>query len=450
MHDLDRIFREAAEAGRQAATPLPAGRVRGVAARVRQVRAAVTGTVSVAVVLAVVVLVTTAGVPNTSPEYVETPTSTQPTTPRTPTIPPTSQTIPTSTPPTTEPPPAPILDGRLLTEAEVAAHSPRLSDDLGWEPDVEGETDATCRPEEAPGALERGHTRFIVEETALLALDQWVEVFATTTEATDRIAALRTFYGSCAEAQGDQVDLIQAFTMRGVGDLGFIVVMEEPLDEIAGLYVEVRAASTGRVVTWTAGTSAGQDYNGMPDPEAIVDAVERFCEVSGGSCATTPVLDETYPRDVVGLTAGVLMAYEVAGVFGDGWDLSLTSLLDPSGLLPSCPTDPDDGRLASVSASYESYPGVGGVRGWVVLYPSSEAATSVAAELQQCMADDPSNTPVDGLADAWLDLDGDISVLRSSGRRAIELVIPTTGWNPDLGDISALVELIELRLADEA
>jgi len=67
-----------------------------------------------------------------------------------------------------------------------------------------------------------------MERSATTALDQWGETFASPAEAAARLAEVRAFFGDCAEQMGGQVDLFWAFTLDGVGDAGFLAVMQQP------------------------------------------------------------------------------------------------------------------------------------------------------------------------------------------------------------------------------
>ena len=312
MRDIDRALADAASSGRDAARPVPAAQIRRVGARMRRIRAATAATLSAAAVAGVIGLVATTTSTDALPDFADTTAPSE-----SPTVPSESPTAPTSQT-TTSPAAGPILAGRMLSAQIIEELNAGSDFQSAWVGD-DGASDALCVPTVGGAPVETQHVRFAMVGSATTALDQWGETFASPAEAAARLAEVRAFFGDCAEQMGDQVDLFWAFTLDGVGDAGFIAVMQQPFSPDEQTYVVVRAAHTGRVVTWIVSTGLGQDFNSRPAVAAVDPAVDLVCEPAGGACAGSPVLTQTYPDADDEVVAGLLRVDDVNTALDGRW-----------------------------------------------------------------------------------------------------------------------------------
>lgn len=319
MHDLDRLLQQAAADGRQAARPLSAGDVRGIGATMRRVRSLAGTSVAALTLAGAVLLATTVSAPDaTLPARPETslpgPTSPVPTSTEEDSPPPaTSPTPPPPTPsptqPTTSsPPPAePILAGNLLG-AEDLEPVIGIGGTRTW---VESALPPLprCTPELAETAMETGEVSFVLTDSVNI-LVQRAEAYDSADDAAARLADLRAAIGRCAE-ESDDVDMLYAFTLTGVGDAGFIVDSREPEDGVVldpsvdpygdvQLHATTRFAQTGRVVTWTVQTVLKGEYLNYPEVGDLGTAVDQLCEPADGSCRGDAGLTITFPTERAG------------------------------------------------------------------------------------------------------------------------------------------------------
>lgn len=312
MRDIDRALADAASSGRDAARPVPAAQIRRVGARMRRIRAATAATLSAAGVAGVIGLVATTTSTDALPDYADTTAPSE-----SPTVPSESPTAPTSQT-TTSPAAGPILAGRMLSAQIIEELNAGSDFQSAWVAD-DGASDALCVPTVGGAPVETQHVRFVMERSATTALDQWGETFASPAEAAARLAEVRAFFGDCAEQMGGQVDLFWAFTLDGVGDAGFLAVLQQPFSADEQSYVVARAAHTGRVVTWIVSTGLGQDFNSRPPVESLAPAVDLVCESAGGACAGDPVLTQTYPDADDEVVAGLLRVDDVNTALDGRW-----------------------------------------------------------------------------------------------------------------------------------
>jgi hypothetical protein len=401
-------------------------------------------TISTASLIAVVVLVTTAGIPNAAPDYVQTPTPTpsmSTTSTPAPSAPPTTN--PPTTPPTSAPAQPPILGGLLLTVDDVAEQTTGGALGYTWVSD-DGASDAQCAPDVGVAATETEHVRYVARR---LGFDQWAEAFPTTSAATERLADIRAFFGDCAEQAGDEVDLFEAYTLSGVGDAGFVAVMKQPLNVDEQLYLELSASATGRVVTWVISTGPGQDYSRVPSARQISTAVDRLCVAAEGECSGDPVLNQTYPEDVAGLTAGLLTTDDVGGVLSGEW----SQYVEPYGtLLLSC-AGPESEAGASASYSRHDVEDELSVSQTVVIFSTEPVATAALDAVVGCLTVHPDYVVLDGVALAWRASWGAVVAVRQDGRRVTILSVSDAGLGlppVESAVVESLVSRIEARLAE--
>ncbi|MEJ7726090.1 MAG: hypothetical protein WKH47_03625 [Actinomycetes bacterium] len=383
MPDLDRVLADAASSGRDAARPVAAAQIRRVGAHMRRIRAATAGILSAAAVAGVVGLVMTTTSTDALPDFADT---TAPTESASPTVPPSPSE--SSTPPTTTTPAEPIFTGRMLSAQIIEELNAGSVFQSAWVAD-DGASDALCVPTVGGAPVETQHVRFVMERSATTALDQWGETFASPAEAAARLAEVRAFFGDCAEQMGDHVDLFWAFTLDGVGDAGFLAVMQQPFSADEQSYVVARAAHTGRVVTWIVSTTLGQDFNSRPAVESLAPAVDLVCGSAGGACAGDPVLTQTYPDADDDVVAGLLTVEDVNASLDGRWraNAGLEPETNAPNFVCSAATLVDAGGTDLATRGFfdeddPSEPQVTGVGETRATFGSTDAATGyVAAEI---------------------------------------------------------------------
>jgi len=300
MRDLDEMLQTAARAGRDAARPAGPADIRRVGAHMRRVRAASTATLAAVAVTGVVVLVQTSTSPAAAPDYAGRPTATS-----------SSTTGPDGNPVGI----LPVEDHLLTTETIQAEYG--AAGTLTWSTGAE-EYPSSCRPTGSDAATATAEQQFTADVEPSV-VHQTAETYETQAEATTRLADLRAFYGQCA-TDLDPVDLFLAFTIEGVGDGGFVVVMTEP-DPSPDLeqYVVVRAAQTGPAVTWLVQGYLGNEYHGRPAMEVLTPAVDLLCAPLESACAADPVLTQTYPDADGEVVPGLLTVQDVNTYLDGRW-----------------------------------------------------------------------------------------------------------------------------------
>lgn len=114
--------------------------------------------------------------------------------------------------------------------------------------------------------------------------------------ADDRLAAIRDEITACAQGD-DQHDLIQVWELAGVGDEAYLLVWRgPPATPDTQTYVTAGLARSGDYVSAIFHGGEGQDYNGVPEPDRTIRAVQRLCDALGTDCPTTPEQHRLYPE----------------------------------------------------------------------------------------------------------------------------------------------------------
>ena len=267
---------------------------RGCAGPVRR-----TATVlSAATVTAIVIFVTTAGVPNAAPDYVDSPSPTETETTTT-TTPPTTSTPPSTPPPTDPPPPPLILDSRLLTADELAAVLLRgrsRSDGPRLRRRSRLDASPACHPAPSRRRTWRSRPR-AASSLASRAVGRGVPVGTRSRDTSRRPQG--SGLATAPRPSDDDVELFVASTIIGVGDAGFMADLYEPapVSGDVSLYSTFRAAAhrPGRHMDAVRSGEAGDPRHASTVAELAI-AIDHLCGSAGGACIGEPELDPYVPE----------------------------------------------------------------------------------------------------------------------------------------------------------
>ncbi|WP_157987882.1 hypothetical protein [Jiangella endophytica] len=140
-------------------------------------------------------------------------------------------------------------------------------------------------------------------------------------DAEARLADLRDDITACAEG-GDHA-LIQVWQVSGVGDETYLLAWQgPPRTEETQTYVEATLTRADGFVEIVVRGGAGQDYNGVPQPDDAVEVISRLCAVAEVECPSDPERERLYPEPASDLP-GWLTADDLA-------EAGLTSLTEGS------------------------------------------------------------------------------------------------------------------------
>lgn len=110
-----------------------------------------------------------------------------------------------------------------------------------------------------------------------------------------RLAQLRDDITACAES--DDNALIQVWQVTGVGDETYLLAWQgPPRTEETQTYVEASLTRSGDFIEIVVRGGAGQDYNGVPQPDDAVEAISRLCAVADTECPAEPEREQLYPE----------------------------------------------------------------------------------------------------------------------------------------------------------